>query len=222
MLMRKGLATALKYHEERTVMPYRPFKIKAKGDPVVGRCLQDADDLVSLFMHNKYKVLNTTRCAHDEDSPNGTLCALCRVKCPRSLRTFIPFFVRPNQKNTLYEKLDDPQDRLTIIEYGARALEEVAGFISEYGELTQSDVKIKRVGEEKATQYKWYPVRGSERPLNAEERALVVPDLTELIQIKEGDELEKLAMQFERADGVLPTNGNSDGTADLEEDEIPF
>lgn len=215
--MRRGLATAQKYHEERNVMPYRPFKIKAKGDPVVGRCLQDADDLISLFMHNKFKVLNTTRCTHDEDSPNGELCPLCRVKCPRSLRTYIPFYVRPNQKNTLYEKLDDPQDRITVIEYGARALEEVAGYISEYGELTQSDVKIKRVGEEKATQYKWYPVRGSERPLNADELALEVPDLNEIIAIKDDSELEKLAMQFERSDTVAPVESSTE-----EDDEIPF
>jgi hypothetical protein len=88
-----------------------------------------------------------------------------------------------------------------MIEYGRNQLAEVQNFIEEFaphGDITQIDIKIKRIGKGKETEYRWMPVMGTERELDADELALEVPDMEDLMPVKEELELEKRAADFER------------------------
>jgi hypothetical protein len=224
----RGLKTINKYHEENTGLPYFPFKIKegAKEKTVRVRVLAkanyDYDDggnilnpeanvVQALFMHQKFKVLNPTRCVSDDIEPVPGACPLCRVKAPRSLRTYIPVRVRG----------DDNKTRVQIIEYGRDNLNEVQNFIEEYaphGDITQIDVKIKRMGVGKDTEYRWLPA-GDERELDSDELELEIPNMDEIVPIKDELELEKRAIDFERYMEAQERKERRDAEDDDDEDE---
>jgi len=224
----RGLKQTQQYHEEHTGLAYDPFKIKAGEEPKVVRvlALAEPDDnqpdrpvIQSLFIHNKFRVINSTRCLTQEDEADPTLCPLCRVNCPRSLRTFIPVRVRADEK----------KDRVQMIEYGRNALAEVQSCIEEMqnGDITICDIKIKRIGKEKKTQYKWILLANTERGLNEAELSLKVPDIGEDFPIKDESEIEKIAMQFERSNGVKKVDDDGDAVSDDDDDsnlddELPF
>jgi len=224
----RGLKQTQQYHDEHTGLAYDPFKIKPGEEPKVIRVLALAEPdenqpdrpvIQSLFIHNKFRIINSTRCLTQEDEADPTICPLCRVNCPRSLRTFIPVRVRKDEK----------KDRVQMIEYGRNALAEVQSCIEEMpnGDITMSDIKIKRIGKEKSTQYKWIIVSNTERPLAEAELALEVPDIGEDFPIKDDSEVEKIAMQFERSTKAKKVDDEGDAAptdddyADLD-DEIPF
>lgn len=223
----RGLKQTQQYHDEHTGLAYDPFKIKAGEEPKSVRvlALAEPDDekpnrpvIQSLFIHNKFRVINSTRCLTQEDEADPTLCPLCRVNCPRSLRTFIPVRVRNDEK----------KDRVQMIEYGRNALAEVQSCIEEMpnGDITMCDIKIKRIGKEKQTQYKWILQPSTQRELSEAELALVVPDIGEDFPIKDESELEKIAMQFERSSGAKRVNDDDDAgfptDDDNIDDELPF
>lgn len=220
----RGLKQTQQYHDEHTGLAYDPFKIKPGEEPKVIRVLALAEPdenqpdrpvIQSLFIHNKFRIINSTRCLTQEDEADPTICPLCRVNCPRSLRTFIPVRVRKDEK----------KDRVQMIEYGRNALAEVQSCIEEMpnGDITMSDIKIKRIGEKKSTQYKWIIVSNTERPLAEAELALEVPDIGEDFPIKDDSEVEKIAMQFERSTKAKKVD-DDDAPADDDnfDEEIPF
>lgn len=223
----KGFGAAKEFHDENSGLPYIAFKIKegekAPDDAKMVRVLALTDEdesrpempvIQSLVMHTKYKVLNPTRClAGDALKPDPDKCPLCRVKAPRTLRTFIPVRVRGSKDG-----------EVQIIEYGRNNVQEVAALLSELenGDITSTDFKIKRIGAKKDTKYKWFISHRTERPLDEEELALEIPDISELIPMKEFHELESRAMEWERSQGVKKTGGsndNDDDDNDADEDE---
>jgi hypothetical protein len=231
----RGLKKIGKFHEENTGLPYHPFKIKddlpkdkqfAKVR-VLAHAEPDYDDeggeidngkpvIQAIFMHQAFRVVNSTRCVNNDSAqPVPEECPLCRVKCPRSLRTFIPVRVRN----------DEDEKRVQIIEYGRNHLTEVQNFIEERedADITGVDIKIKRIGKKKDTEYRWTPILGTERPLDEQELALEIPDMLALIPVKEESELEKRAMEFERAMKAKKVKGedadDDDDDDDNEEDD---
>jgi hypothetical protein len=226
----KGLTATKKHHDENSGLPYIAFKIKEGSKPpddsrtVRVLALRDFDEnrpdipvIESIFMHQKYKTLNPTRCPSDLATGDPANCPLCRVKATRSLRTFIPVKVY-NQ---------DPAQEVQVIEYGRNNIQEILALLDELetGDITSVDFKIKRVGKGTKTQYKWYIVSRSERELSEEELALEVPDMNELIKIKDVSELERLAMEWDRSQNAKKTTGGTNDNDDEEdelEDEIPF
>lgn len=224
----RGIKAASQYHEENTGLGYLPFKIKeGTKEPVIVRVLAQAEPLnddddqpiiQSLFIHREFKVLNSTRCTHDGEKADPDKCPLDRVKAPRSLRTYIPVIVK-----------DDEKRRVHIIEYGRDNLAEVQEIISECpeGDITKVAIKITRHGKGTSTQYKWRIIQNSTRDLTDEELNLEIPDMEEAIPIKSWDELEKIAMQYERSKGVKEVSGDGSDAdegdeAELDEEEIPF
>lgn len=225
----KGLASAQEFHAENSGMPYLPFKIEEGAKPPLDSrivrvlALTNADPerpeipvIESYVMHQKFKILNSTRCAAgDSLKPDPDKCPLCRVKAPRTLRTFIPVRIRGAKGDDVH-----------VIEYGRNNVQEVVALLEEVegGDITSFDFKIKRTGSKKDTKYKWYIVQKTDRPLNEEELALEVPNIDELVPIKEEHELETKAMEWERSAGAKKTGGTNDAQDDDEEidEEIPF
>ena len=225
----KGFKAASHFHEENSGLPYLAFKIeegkKAPDDAKIVRVLASTDEdndldlpvIASIVMHQKFKVLNSTPClAQDSLKPEPDICPLCRVKAPRTLRTFIPVRVRGSKK-----------DEVHIIEYGRNNIQEVSSLLDELenGDITSVDFKIKRLGKGKDTKYKWMIVNNTTRPLSDEEKALEIPDMTELIPMRTVEELEVKAREWARSNGVVKTEGLNDNEPASDDDmdgELPF
>lgn len=221
----RGFANRQRFDEENTGLPFTPFKIKEKGPAEIVRVLLPVDDIQSLIVHRRFKVLNQIRCAAAESlQANPDVCPLCAVKAPRTMRTYIPVLRRQRKDETNYEP------RVEFIEYGREGVGEVASLLEDVNnDITSVDFKIKRIGVDKETKYKWLPVNGTQRDLNEEERALEIPDIDELLPIKPEVELLRRAEEWRKyAEGVKAVDGKAPSAADDEgeeegvEDEIPF
>jgi hypothetical protein len=220
----KGLNAAKEFHDNNTGMPYLMFKIedglKPPANAKIVRVLQGVEELTSLVIHTKFKVLNPIRCKSESLKPDPDICELCKVKAPRTLKTYIPVRVRGNKN----------KDEVHVIEYGRNNVQQVQSVLEEAGtdgDLTGCDFKIKREGSKKDTKYMWFVVPNSYRPLTDEEKDLEVPDIAVLIPIKSDEEMHKAAIDWQRAQGATKTGGtndNEDETTDGEQidDEIPF
>lgn len=223
----KGLQAAGRFHDENSGLPYLAFKIeegkKSPDDAKIVRVLASTDELneqglpsiSSIVMHQKFKVLNSTRClAGDGIKPDSGACPLCRVKAPRTLRTYIPVRVRGSKG-----------DEVHVIEYGRNNVQVVSALLDEVenGDITSVDFKIKRVGKGKDTKYMWFIVNNTTRPLSAEERALDVPDMEALIPMRSADELEAKALEWTRSNGATRTGGTNDNESDDDDlANLPF
>lgn len=224
-----GMNAALKFHETNTgSLPYTPIKLPDNGSKVKVRILakgspptdpETGDDIfqdderyiVSLYFHKKFKVLNE-RCPIDSDTADPANCPLCRVKAPRTIATFIP----------MRERGDKERDRVKWMVIGREMLQR---FISAQEEipnhdLTGIDFVIKRVGKGTATQYELYPQANTAGPLGADERALEFPEPDDMIPVKSPEELEKLALDYERAQSATKTGGGDEEEEELE--RVPF
>lgn len=193
----RGFKNIQKYNEENTGLPYKLFQLKKDGDFAVVRILQDPEEWVGLQMHQVFGKLRATRCTSDyaKDPDN---CPLCAADVPRSLRTFIPVRVRE----------DEPEDRVQIIEYGAKALQKVLGWMREIDEsydgasITDFDFKVRRSGTKTDTEYTWVLQPKTQAPLSDEENALEAPDIEELIPVLPEDVLIRRAKEFAQAGNV--------------------
>jgi hypothetical protein len=232
----RGLAKVKEFHDNNTGLGYFPFKIAedAKDKTAIVRVLAAADYsgynedgtpvddtetvIQSLFIHNQFKVINSTRCTSNDVEPDKEKCPLCRVGVPRSLKTYIPVRVRGDEK----------VDRVQIIEYGRNHLSEVQSFIEELpnADITATDIKIKRSGKKTNTEYKWYVVPKSDRPLDEDELALEIPDMEAIIPIREVLDLEKRAAEWEKWKKAKDSKTKDGETEDEEDDEdadkLPF
>jgi hypothetical protein len=193
----RGYQAAASYHEENTGLPFQRFILKGDGDFAEVRVLQTPDEWVSLFIHSVFNKLKSTRCPSD-GGKDGTICPLCAVDAPRSLRTFIPVRVIGEADLT----------KVHVIEYGRDNLSEVVSQIEELPEdsdVTHYDFKIKRKGKDKDTTYKWHLVPNSDSELSEAQLALEVPDMEELWPVPELDVLQARAKEFKQAGAVTPT-----------------
>lgn len=223
---RYGIKKAIEYHESNTgPSPFVRFSLKKSGDKAKVRFLagtpkEDENNnqifedgkryIPSLFYHKKYQMVNE-RCLVDQDNADPNVCPLCRVKAPRTLLTFIP----------LRERGDTVPDRWKYWVVGremcntiASAAEEIPGH-----DLTAIDFIIKRVGDGTSTKYELYPQDGTRGPLGPKETALEWQDPDDLIPLKSDEEVEKIAVEYDRAANA--TRGGGNGR--VEEDEaVPF
>jgi hypothetical protein len=222
-----GLKGAMTAHEANTgSLPYSPIKLSKSGDKVLIRILAVADEppidpetedpvpqdgvryIYSLYFHRKFGVLDE-RCLVDADTADPNLCALCRVKAPRTVKTFIP----------MRERGDTQLGRVKWFVVGREALQ---SFITVQGvipgnDLTGLDFIIIREGEKLQTRYMLYPQNDTSRPLSDQERALEFPDPMEFYPCKSEEEIEKVALDFERASKATATGGGGG-----EEEQVPF
>jgi len=211
--MARGLQAAMRMHEENSGMGYTPFKIeKDKGTEQV-RVLRVPDEWVSLWIHNVWEKVKPTRCAATEQQIDGETkedrktCPLCMMDIPRSVKTYIPVRVRG----------DDHSDRVQMIVYGRDHFAQVANVLDNLPQgkdITMFDIKIVRKGEKLNTTYFWNVVADPDlaRPLNEAELELVIPDMEELIEVKEEHELLRRANGFAQAEAATPVEaGSSNG-----------
>jgi hypothetical protein len=214
--MARGLQAAMRMNEENSGLGYTPFKIeKDKGAEQV-RILQPYDEWVSLWIHNVWEKVKPTRCGATEEQIDGEIrenrktCPLCMMDIPRSVKTYIPVRVRG----------DDNSERVQIIVYGRDHLAQVSNVIDNLPEgkdITMFDFKIVRKGEKLNTTYFWNVAADADlvRPLNEAERSLVIPDMEELIVVKEEHELLRRANGFAQSESATPveaSNGNGKKT----------
>ena len=220
-----GLKKAVEFYEENTgTLPYAPFQLKKSGDKAKVRFLagtppedeqgnqifEDGKRYIPiLYWHRKFKVIDE-RCAVDQDKADPNLCPLCRVHAPRSIKVFIP----------LRERGDTVADRVKWWVCSAETTRSIASMQEELPghDLTAIDFIVKRVGDGTSTKYELYPQEGTRGPLGAKELALEFQDPDELIPIKSEEELEKLAVEYDRGQNATRTGGG-----DREEEEsVPF
>lgn len=222
-----GLTAAMSFHEQNTgSLPFSPIKLNKSGDRVKVRilALASADEdpetgvavlepgkryIKSLYFHRKFQVLDE-RCLVDEDTADPNICPLCRVGAPRTVKTFIP----------MRERGDTQKDR---VKWFVAGREVVQSFITvcaviPNGDLTGLDFIIVREGEKLQTRYQLYPQNNTERPLDDKEKALEFPDPEEFYPTKTVEEIETVALAYERATKATATGSSSSEV----EDEVPF
>jgi hypothetical protein len=239
----RGFAKATHFNEENSGLPFSPFQIKENGPGETVRVLAlpafdperpDYPVIQSIVMHRAWKVLNPTRCAstyfNEEEGiteqttePGPSMCPLCAVKAPRTLRTYIPVLRRKRPDETGY------QPKVQVVEYGREGVNVVIAQMEELpgNDLTTIDFKIKRQGKGKDTKYPWIAVQGTHRPLNEMELAMLVdvPDIDALLPCKTPVEMQRRADDYVKAtEKVLAIDEGRPTAAadDLDDDEIPF
>ncbi|MGH7744056.1 MAG: hypothetical protein ACREQ5_04450 [Candidatus Dormibacteria bacterium] len=164
----RGFSAAKKHHDDNKNAFMPMFVLKKDGDSAEVRVLQAPDEWESIFVHSQFKVIQSTRCPSD-GAKDEALCPLCAANVPRKLRTFIPVRVRGDEEN-----------KVRMIEYGANHLAEVISVMEELPtvtDITQFDFKVKRVGDDLDTKYRWFVQSETKHNLTEQERALVLPDL---------------------------------------------
>jgi hypothetical protein len=208
---------------------YAPLKLPDQGSKAKVRFLAQAEPKVdpetnqqiieegvryvqTLYHHSKFKVMDE-RCLAEEDAADPMACPLCRVQAPRTAKTYLP----------VRERGDTQQDRVKWFVIGREALQtliSVLGVIPN-GDLTGIDFIIMREGVQLKTRYGFYPQNDTTRPLDAKELALQFPNPDDMIPMKTAEELESVALNWERAQHATPTGGGATATTGGDE-EVPF
>ncbi len=190
----RGFNEALQFHKENTGLAYALVRLKKSGDSAEVRVLQPEDEWVSLFIHQEFQKLKQTRCASDGQK-DANACPLCALDAKRRLRTFIPVRLRG----------DTEEDRVQFVEAGRNTLTEIVSQIEELPEgtsITSYDWKIKRIGEDFDTEYKWHVKSDTKRPLDDREKALVIPNIEELIELPDDVTMQQRAKSYRQTEST--------------------
>jgi len=202
----RGYKAAQQRFDEDSAGPFKRLKIDKDGEFAEVRILQAPDDWVSFYIHDKFKVLKSTRCLAPNDR-DASVCPLCDADAPRKLRLFIPVRVRGDQD----------ENRVQIIEYGSKAFQEVGSQLEELdndNDILNYDFKIKRKGEKTDTTYKWIRLVKGEGPLTDAEKALEIPNVDALWPLADPAMMAERVKQFKQAAAAEPIRRE-------EEDDAP-
>ena len=223
----KGLKPAREMHAESGGGFYKNFKLEKSGQSAVVRVLQPETEWHSFHIHQLWDnvtrkfLVKPTRCPSETAKRDPENCALCALgdQVQRQFKTYIPVVVR-QAKDSVSEYVPE----VSMIVYGAKGLNPVENVIEDLPDdvnITMLDIRIKRMGEDLATQYYWTAV-GSPRALTDAECAMEVPDIEEAWPIATEVELDRTARTFAQTNNVQPIRSDTDNFGYVEDEIIPF
>lgn len=195
--MARGFQTADQARKDNTsTFTHRKLILKNDGDSAEVRVLEHQDQWVNLMMHSVWQKLMPTRCTSD-NAKDPENCPLCAHGIARRLVVYIPVRVR--------DTMDENQ--VNVIEASGEHFQEIVDQIQELppnSDMTDYDFKVKRSGAGKSTRYRWHIQLSTKRPLNAQEKALEIPNLDELIVVPDADTAMRLARTIQDDAAVQP------------------
>ncbi len=168
------------------------FKMKS-GENKLIRILVPTSEVAATWEHVEQigGFWKTIECIGKKD------CPLCRAGRTPSFKTYIPI-------------LDIADDKVKILKASKEVVKALIAFEDEYGDLTQMDLKVVRLGEGLKTTYQFF--RKDPSRIDLSKYVGMIPDPESLVEQLTKEEIEEL----------LDGDTNATPPSDPNDEDLPF